>query len=110
MALVLIVPATVVWASPFFVLALIAVALQHLPDGPRLTRNDRWLLVLGALLLGLWGEVQVFVEVFWNWDPVALFAGFLLPTLYVPHMLAGAALGAALALGERTIRKGFGRT
>lgn len=109
-ALAVIVPATAVWASPFFALALIAVVLQRLPEATWLTRSDRWFVVYGALLLGLWGEVRVFVEVFWVWDAMALFVGFLLPLFYVPHMLAGAVLGAVIAVGQRSIRTGLGAT
>jgi hypothetical protein len=107
-ALAVIVPATAVWATPFFALALIAVVLQRLPQMAWLSRSDRWLVVVGGLAAGLWGEVQVFVEVFWDWDAMALFAGFLLPALYVPHILGGAALGAAVALGYGVIRRGMG--
>jgi len=107
-ALAVIVPATAVWASPFFALALVAVILQRLPETTWLTRSDRWLVVLGGLAAGLWGEVRLFVEVFWDWDAMALFAGFLLPAFYVPHMVAGTALGAAIALGYGVIRRRTG--
>jgi hypothetical protein len=96
-AFAILIPATLVWASPFIALALFAWWFQRRPAWPWLTATDRWLVVLGGLLVGLWKEVQLFVEVFWVWDPIALFAGPLLAMYCVPHIVAGMALGAVAA-------------
>jgi hypothetical protein len=104
-ALAIIIPATAVWASPFLVLALVAAYLQRLPDPAWLTRADRWIVVYGGLVVGLWGEVRLFVEVFWDWSPVALFAGFLLAVYCVPFVLAGALGGTVVALAQRAVRR-----
>ncbi len=104
-ALIVIIPATAVWASPFFVLALIAVYLQRLPETDWLTRADRWIATYGGLVIGLWGEVRLFVEVFWDWSPVALFAGFLLALYCAPYVLAGTVGGAAVAVAQRAVRR-----
>jgi len=104
-AVAVIVPATAVWAFPFLLLAWVAALAQLVPDRPWLTRSDRWLIAYGGLIGGLIGEVQLFVEVFWLWNPIALFAGFLLPAYYLPQLGAGLAIGAAVAVAQRAVRR-----
>ena len=104
-AVLIAIPGTLVWASPFIVLASLALALQRWPFWPWLTPTDRWLIAYGGLLVGLWGEVRLFVEVFWTWDAIALFAGFLLVPVYVPYLLAGLGLGTVVALARVVVRR-----
>jgi len=93
---------TIVWASPFLALAL---ASSWARQRPRrwLTSGDFRVIAFGGLLFGLWGEINLFVQIFWQWDPIVLFAGFLVAPQYVPHMLTGMAVGALAAAGRRML-------
>lgn len=103
-AFAILIPATLVWASPFIALALFAWWFQRHPTWPWLTATDRWLVVFGGLAVGLWQEVRLFVEVFWVWNPIVLFAGPLLALHCVPYVGAGMAVGAVAAAGLRAVR------
>ncbi|MGD2154988.1 MAG: hypothetical protein PVG79_17115 [Gemmatimonadales bacterium] len=96
---VYVIPSSVYWSSPLLALT----GLWWLTAGrERLlgtTRMDRLIVMPGGFVAGAVGAARLYVPLFWDIQSSTVPAGRL-PLLYLPYLLAGAALGALLAWGR----------
>lgn len=94
---VFVIPSSLYWSSPL--LALLA-AWRLTARTDRLlatTRVDRLIIVVGGFILGAVGAVRLYIPLFWDIENSTIPAGRL-PLLYLPWILVGLILGAALVL------------
>ncbi len=102
---VYVVPSSIYWSSPLLALT----ALWWLTAGRDrllgMTRGERLIIVLGGFVAGALAAVRLYIQLFWDIENSTVPAGRL-PLLYLPSLLAGAALGGlwAWALARRRTR------
>ncbi|MEP1469825.1 MAG: hypothetical protein ABJK25_02530 [Halieaceae bacterium] len=84
-------PLSVWWASPFLVLAVVALISLSKPGLTKTSKDSRLTVIFAAHGFGLIGMVVVFREVFIVWDPVWVFLPVQLS--YGAAIIVGSAIG-----------------
>lgn len=99
--------ATMWFAAPFLMLAFLAqwILPGKLSYLDRFTDWERRAIVLATLSGGAVGSVRVFLDVFWEFDPMVWFFAFLIPLLYMSDMLIGLAAGICIAVLSLVVRR-----
>lgn len=98
--------ATVWLAAPSLLLALIAALMfcGRIESLRGLSRSEMMLVILPAAVWGAARSVFVYIDMFWEFHPIAFMLPFFYTALYAGHYLVGMVVGMALAGSVHTLR------
>jgi hypothetical protein len=102
------IPLTIWFASPFIALAFLSRYVLSTPSFPYVLYWERLLMLVCGVIWGSVGMVKTFLEVFWEFD-LLYFILVPLPAFYVDDILIGLFGGCAIAAISVLLRKGASR-
>lgn len=95
------------FAAPSLLLGLLAYLLfsGRIRRLSFLNHFEQWLVVVPSAIWGGLGSVPIFLEVFWELDPIVFYVPFFITAVYVGDYVVGLIAGFAMALASYGIRK-----